>query len=398
VGAETSVDDALTVARRTARTLDLVPGQTTQGIRTDREGTSMTTQQRTEPDPALLDEFVGRMVGDLGATISAGLVVIGDRLGLYRTLAEAGPLTAEELAERTSTSVVYLRPWLANQAAGGYLGYDPAAGTWSMTPEQASALADPDSPAFFAGSMQLALGILHDVPTLTERFRSGAGFGWHEHDPNLFDGTERFFRPGYIGNLVSSWLPALEGVVPKLEQGAQVVDVGCGHGASTILMAQAFPRSRFLGVDYHEASIVVARRRAQTAGVADRVAFEVADSVDLPDGSADLVAMFDCLHDMGDPVAAAREALSTLAPDGTLMVVEPMAGDRVEDNLHPLGRVFYAASALVCTPGSLDQPGARALGAQAGPAVLTDVLREAGFGTVRVATTTPVNLVFEARR
>ncbi len=353
---------------------------------------------RTEVDPARLDEVIGRLVGDVGATISAGLVVLGDRLGLYRALADGRPVTPEGLAERTGTSVAYLRPWLANQAAGGYVEYDADTGTWSMTPEQAAALADPDSPAFFAGAMQLALGVLRDVPALEERFRTGAGFGWHEHDPGLFEGTERFFRPGYVGNLVDSWLPSLEGVVAKLERGAHVVDVGCGHGASTILMAQAFPQSTFLGADYHEASILVARRRAVAAGVDDRVTFEVADSGTLPEGGADLITMFDCLHDMGDPVAAAREALATLAPDGTLMVVEPMAGDRVEDNLHPVGRVFYAASTLVCTPGSLAQPGARALGAQAGPAALTGVLRDAGFGQVRVATTTPVNLVLEARR
>jgi SAM-dependent methyltransferase len=356
-----------------------------------------TTIQPRQVDQERLDAFVGQLVTDVGATLSAGLVVIGDRLGLYRAMADGTPVTAEELAERTDTSVTYLRPWLANQAAGGYVEHDPATQTWSMTPEQTFALADEDSPAFFAGSMQLALGVLHDVPAIQERFRSGKGFGWHEHDPDLFEGTERFFRPGYVANLVGSWLPALDDVVPKLERGGHVVDVGCGHGASTILMAQAFPAATFLGVDYHEASIAVARRRASAAGVADRVSFEVADAADLPSGSADLVAMFDCLHDMGDPVAAARSAHGVLKDDGTLMVVEPMAGDRVEDNLHVVGRLFYAASTLVCTPSSLAQPGQRALGTQAGPATLTEVLREAGFGRVRVATSTPVNLVLEAR-
>ena len=245
--------------------------------------------------------------------------------------------------------------------------------------------------------MQLALGILRDVPEIENRFRSGDGFGWHEHDGDLFVGTERFFRPGYVANLVASWLPALEGVVPKLESGTQVVDVGCGHGASTILMAQAFERSRFVGIDYHQESIAVARQRAQEAGVSDRVQFEVADAGDLPAGTAGLVTMFDCLHDMGDPDSAARAALRALSDDGTFMVVEPMAGDRIEDNLHAVGRVFYAASTLVCTPSSLAQPGQRALGAQAGPAVLTSLLRDAGFGRVRVATTSPVNLVIEAR-
>jgi SAM-dependent methyltransferase len=360
-----------------------------------------TTIAPREVDQDRLDAFVGQLITDVGATISAGLVVLGDRLGLYRALADGTPITAETLAERTGTSPTYVRPWLANQAAGGYVVHHPgsegADDTWSMTPEQAFTLADESSPAFFAGSMQLAIGILHDVPAIEERFRSGAGFGWHEHDPDLFEGTERFFRPGYVANLVGSWLPALDGVVPKLERGGHVIDVGCGHGAATILMAQAFPASTFLGVDYHEASIAVARRRASAAGVADRVSFEVADAGSLPSGSADLVAMFDCLHDMGDPESAARAALGVLKDDGTLMVVEPMAGDRTEDNLNVVGRVFYGASTLVCTPGSLAQPGQRALGTQAGPAVLTSVLRDAGFGRVRVATTTPVNLVLEAR-
>jgi SAM-dependent methyltransferase len=348
-------------------------------------------------DPDLLDAFVGQVVTDLGATISAGLVAIGDRLGLYRSLAADGPLTAEQLAERTATAVEYVRPWLANQAAGGYVDYDAATERWSMSPEQVAVLADPDSPALFTGAMQLALGVLRDVPAITERFRSGRGFGWHEHDADLFEGTERFFRPGYVDNLAAAWLPALDGAVPVLERGGHVVDVGCGHGVSTILMAEAFPASTFIGVDYHEASILVARRRAEAAGVSDRVEFAVADAADLPADSADLVTMFDCLHDMGDPVGAARAARTVLSADGWLMLVEPAAGDRLEDNLHPLGRVFYGASTLVCTPNSLSQPGRRALGTQAGPAVLTSVLHDAGFTRVRVATTTPVNLILEAR-
>jgi SAM-dependent methyltransferase len=355
-----------------------------------------TTHPQREVDQEKLEAFMGRAIGDLGATISAGLVVLGDRLGLYRALAD-NPSTADELAERTGTSVTYLRPWLANQASGGYVEYDAPSETWSMTPEQELALAVPDGPAFFPGSMQLALGVLRDVPALEERFRSGAGFGWHEHDPDLFEGTERFFRPGYIANLVSAWLPALDGVVARLERGATVLDVGCGLGASTILMAEAYPASTFRGLDYHEASITAASRKAEEAGLSDRVHFDVADAADLPPGSVDLITMFDCLHDMGDPESAARAARSALTEDGTLMVVEPMAGDRVEDNLHALGRVFYGASALVCTPASLNQPGARALGAQAGPAVLTSVLHDAGFSRVRVATTSPVNLVLEAR-
>jgi 2-polyprenyl-3-methyl-5-hydroxy-6-metoxy-1,4-benzoquinol methylase len=356
-----------------------------------------TTQDQPAADQTVLQEFLGRAIGDLGATLSAALVVIGDRLGLYRAMADGAPVTAEELAGRTATAPAYLRPWLANQAAGGYVEYDHVSQTYSMTPEQALALADEDGPAFFAGSMQLALGVLRDVPAIEERFRTGAGFGWHEHDAGLFEGTERFFRPGYVANLVSGWLPALDGVVARLTAGAAVADVGCGHGATTILMARAFPASVFLGTDYHEGSVRVARRRAAAAGVAGRVQFEAADAGELAAGSCDLVTMFDCLHDMGDPGAAARAARQALRPDGTLMVVEPAAGDHVEDNLHALGRVFYAASALVCTPCSLAQPGGSALGPQAGPARLTALLTGAGFGRVRLAAQSPVNLVFEAR-
>jgi hypothetical protein len=356
-----------------------------------------TTHVPRTVDDDLLGAFLGRMIGDVGATVSAALVVIGDRLGLYRAMADGRPATADDLAERTGTAVAYVRPWLANQAAGGYLEYHPDSEAFSMTAEQAYVLADPDSPAFFPGSMQLAIGMLRDLPSIEDRFRTGAGFGWHEHDTDLFTGTERFFRPGYAGNLVGTWLPALDGVAGKLTAGATVADVGCGHGASTILMAQAFPASTFVGTDYHEGSIVVARRRAQAAGVADRVRFETADATDLPGGPYDLITMFDCLHDMGDPVAAAAAALRALTPDGTFMAVEPMAGDHLEDNLHPLGRVFYGASTLVCTPCSLAQPGGRALGPQAGPARLTALLTDAGFGHTRIACTSPVNLVLEAR-
>jgi SAM-dependent methyltransferase len=356
-----------------------------------------TTDLRRDVDQDRLGEFLGQAIGDLGATFSAALVVLGDRLGLYRAMADGEPVTAEELAARTGTSVTYLRPWLANQAAGGYLTHDAGTGAWSMTPEQAYALAVEDGTAFIPGSMQLALGLLRDVDAIEERFRTGAGFGWHEHDPDLFQGTERFFRPGYAANLVGAWLPALDGVTAKLTAGARVADVGCGHGASTILMARAFGASEFLGIDYHEASVLVARRKADAAGVAGRARFEVADATELPAGRFDLITMFDCLHDMGDPLAAARAARQALAADGTLMVVEPMAGDRPADNLNPLGRVFYGASVLVCTPASLDQPGAAALGPQAGPARLTGLLLEAGFSRARVATTSPVNLILEAR-
>lgn len=358
--------------------------------------TAPTPTPARDVDPDLLDQFLGRALGDLGATFGAAMVVLGDRLGLYRAMADGTPQTAEELAENSGTSVTYIRPWLASQAAGGYVDYDATTETYSMNPEQACALADPNGPTF-PGSMQLALGALRDVATIEEHFRSGTGFGWHEHDANLFEGAERFFGPGYVANLVTNWLPALDGVVPKLEAGATVADVGCGHGVSTILMAQAYPASVFVGLDYHEASIRVARERAQAAGVGDNVSFEVADSTELTGGPYDLVTFFDCLHDMGDPVAAAQAVCRALRPDGTLMVVEPSAGDHVEDNLHVVGRVFYGASVLVCTPGSLDQPGARALGPQAGPAVLTDVLTEAGFSRVRVVTQSPFHLVIEAR-
>ena len=356
-----------------------------------------TTSLVAEPDPGLLEEFIGRMIGDLGATVSAGLVVLGDRLGLYRSMADGRPVTPEELADRTDTSVAYVRPWLANQAAGGYLNYDPQSAKFSLSAEQAAALAQEDSPAFFAGSMQLVLGALRDLEHIERGFRTGEGFGWHEHDPNLFVGTERFFRPGYATNLVETWLPALDGVTDKLIAGADVADVGCGHGASTILLAQAFPASRFIGTDYHEASIRIARRRAEDAGVSNRVSFEVADAAELPANAYDLVAMFDCLHDMGDPLGVARSVRRSLHHAGTLLLVEPFAGDRLEDNLTPIGRVFYGGSTLICTPCSLAQPGGRALGPQAGPSVLTRLLADADFSRIRVATSSPVNLVFEAR-
>jgi 2-polyprenyl-3-methyl-5-hydroxy-6-metoxy-1,4-benzoquinol methylase len=339
------------------------------------------------------------MVGDLGATVSAGLVLIGDRLGIYRAMADGTPVTAETLADRTGLALAYLRPWLANQAAGGYVTHVDDAGTdrYALSPEQAAALADPDSPAYFAPSMQVAVGALRDVDAIAERFRSGAGFGWHEHHAGLFVGTERFFKPGYMANLVDVWLPALDGVVPKLEAGARVADVGCGHAASTVLMARAYPRSTFVGADYHEASIVVARRRAEEAGVAANTTFVTTDALDLDGDGYDLVTMFDCLHDMGDPVGAARRVRGALAPDGVFMLVEPRAGDHVQDNLNPLGRVFYGASALICTPSSLAQPGQAALGTQAGPARITAALHEAGFRSVRIAAETPVNHIYEAR-
>jgi SAM-dependent methyltransferase len=351
----------------------------------------------TELDMAALDTFVGQLITELGAAFNVGLVLIGDELGLYRAMADAGPLSAADLAERTGTHERYVREWLAAQAAGGYVTYDPATEMFTLPPEQAFTLANDESPAAFAGAFQLALAALHDAPAVGARFRTGEGLGWHEHDHGLFEGTERFFRPGYAANLISAWIPALEGVEAKLRAGALVADVGCGHGASTILMAEAFPASRFVGIDYHEASIATARERAELAGVADRVSFVVAPAATYPGDSFDLVTMFDCLHDMGNPVAAAAHVHSTLAPDGTWMIVEPRAGDRLEENFNPVGRLFYCASTLICTPASLAQDGRAAFGAQAGEARIRDAVLAGGFTEFRRAAETPVNFIFEAR-
>jgi SAM-dependent methyltransferase len=346
-------------------------------------------------DEGKLNEFMGRFVGDLGAALSAALVVIGDRLGLYRAMADGTPVTPDELAERTGTDPRYVREWLSNQAAGGYVTY--RGGAFSLTPEQSLALAQEGSPAFVPGAFQLATSLVKDEEKITGAFQTGHGVGWHEHHHDLFTGTERFFRPGYAANLISSWIPALDGVQPKLEQGGLAADVGCGHGASTILMAEAFPQARFVGFDYHQGSIDEARRKATEAGLDGRVSFEVAKAKEYPGAGYDFVAMFDCLHDMGDPVGAAAHVLETLAPDGTWMIVEPYAGDRLEDNLNPVGRVFYGASTLVCTPASRDQEVGLALGAQAGEGRLREVVTEGGFTRFRRATETPFNLVLEAR-
>ncbi len=356
----------------------------------------------TVEEPRALDEeklmqFVFRAVDEVGATLNAALVVMGDRLGLYRALAGAGGLRAEELAGRTGTTERYVREWLNAQAAGGYVEYDPEFGTYELPPEQAVALADESSPAYLPGFFQLAVGSVIDSPRIADAARDGEGFGWHEHVDDVHEGCERFFRPGYNANLVTSWLPALDGVVEKLEQGALVADLGCGHGASTILMAGAFPRSTFVGSDYHAGSIETARVRAEETGVAARVTFETAAAAGHPGDGYDLVTMFDCLHDMGDPVGAARRVRELLAPDGTWMIVEPAAGDRVEDNLNPVGRAYYGFSTLLCTPASLSQDVGLALGAQAGEARIREVVESAGFTRFRRVAETPFNLVFEAR-
>jgi SAM-dependent methyltransferase len=347
-------------------------------------------------DQSRLEELLGRFVNDFGATGFAATVVIGDRLGLYRALA-TGPATAAELADRTGTHPRLVAEWLAAQAASGYVSYDPDAGRFWLSEEQAFALAREDGPMYLPGAFQVMVAAVKDEPKVTQAFRSGTGVGWHEHDPDLFAGTERFFRPGYAANLVSSWIPALDGVQAKLERGARVADVGCGHGASTIIMAQAYPNSTFVGFDYHQPSIERAQKAAATAGVADRCRFQVASAHAYPGAGYDLVAVFDALHDMGDPVGTAAHIRQTLAPDGTFLLVEPFAGDRLEDNLNPVGRAFYAASTLLCVPHSLSEEPGAALGAQAGERRLREVATAAGFGRFRRAAETPFNLVFEAR-
>jgi SAM-dependent methyltransferase len=347
-------------------------------------------------DESKLNEFLGQFVQDLGATVQAGLVVIGHRLGLYRAMAGAGPLTPAELAERTGTAERYVREWLAAQASGGYVAYDPVSERFSLPEEQAFALADPDGLAYLPGAFQLALASLKAEPRIAEAFRTGAGVGWHEQDAEVFDGCEMFFAPGYRANLVQSWIPALDGVEARLQAGARVADVGCGHGASTILLAKAYPRSTFVGFDYHDRSIEWARKAAAEAGVSDRVSFEVAPADAYPGDGYDLVAVFDALHDMGDPLAAAAHIRRSLAPDGTFLLVEPAAGERVEDNLNPVGRIFYSASLFICVPNARSQ-GGEGLGSQVPEATWRAVLAEAGFGRVRRATETPFNRVFEAR-
>lgn len=354
----------------------------------------------TPSGPALdmdkLNAFIGQFVTDLGAAVHAGMVVIGEKLGLYKALAN-GPVTASELAAKTQTDERYLREWLSSQAAGGYITYDAATSKFGLSQEQAFALAMEDSPAYLPGAFELALGSLAAVPRIAESFRTGAGMGWHEHDDGVFHGCEKFFRPGYAANLVTSWIPALHDVKEKLEAGARVADVGCGKGASTLLMAKSFPKSRFFGFDYHDKSIEGARESARREGVADRVTFEVAKAKEFPGKDYDFVAVFDCLHDMGDPVGAAAHVRQSLSNNGTWMIVEPYANDHLKDNLNPVGRVYYSFSTLLCTPCSRSQEVGLCLGAQAGEANIRNVATSAGFSRFRRATETPFNIVYEAR-
>ncbi len=350
-----------------------------------------------EINQAKLEKFMGQAVGEMGAAMNAALVILGERLGLYKAMAGAGPMTSAELAQKTGTTERYVREWLAAQAAGGYVAYDAATGRYTLPDEQAFALAVEDSPAYLPGAFQVISAVIKDQARIAAAFRTGTGVGWHEHDADLFEGTERFFRPNYAANLMSSWIPALDGVETKLRAGAKVADVGCGHGSSTVLMAQAYPKSQFVGFDYHAPSIEHAWKSATRAGVGDRVGFQVAWAKGYPGKGYDLVAFFDCLHDMGDPVGAAAHVRETLAPGGTWMIVEPYANDRLEENLNPVGRVYYCASTMVCTPASRAQEVGLALGAQAGEARLRDVVTSAGFTHFRRAAQTPFNLVFEAR-
>jgi 2-polyprenyl-3-methyl-5-hydroxy-6-metoxy-1,4-benzoquinol methylase len=361
------------------------------------ESVAVRDAKSAAPDPQALEAYMGKLLGDMGAAASGALVIVGDRLGLYRALADKGPSTSAELAEATGTAERYVREWLSAQAAADYVSYDKRSGRFYLSPEQAMVFANEESPTFMAGGFEVLAAVYRDEPKVTEAFRTGKGVGWHEHDACLFRGTERFFRPGYNANLVTNWIPALDGVEQKLAAGASVADIGCGHGASTVLMAKAYPNSRFTGFDYHAPSIERARAAAQEAGVADRATFEVASAKDFPGRDYDLVTIFDALHDMGDPVGASSHIRETLKPDGTWMLVEPFANDEMADNLNPIGRMFYSASTMICTPASLSQEVGLGLGAQAGEARLRKVVTEAGFSRFRRATETPFNLVFEVR-
>lgn len=356
----------------------------------------MSTAQPPAIDMNKLNTFIGQFVTDLGASVHAGMVVIGEKLGLYKALA-TGPMSSAQLATKTNTDERYLREWLSSQAAGGYITYDSKTDKFSLTEEQAFTLADEHSPAYLPGAFELALGSLAAVPRIVQSFRTGTGMGWHEHADDVFHGCEKFFRPGYAANLVSSWIPALDAVKAKLESGARVADVGCGKGASTLLMAKAFPKSQFFGFDYHLASIEAARASARREGLADRANFAVSKAKEFPGKDYDFVAVFDCLHDMGDPVGAAAHIRQSLAKDGTWMIVEPFANDQLKDNLNPVGRVYYSFSTLLCTPCSRSQEVGLCLGAQAGEKRIGEVVTAAGFSRYRRAAETPFNIVYEAR-
>ncbi len=347
-------------------------------------------------DQDKLNAFMGRFVNDLGAVMHAATIVAGDKLGLYKALAER-PLSAEELASSTETDARYVREWLSAQAASGYVEYEPSSERFGLSDEQAFALTVEGGPAFIPGAFEIAVAQFKAIPKMISAFRTGLGLGWHEHDAALFHGTERFFRPGYAANLVSQWIPALDGVQAKLEAGASVADVRCGHGASTLIMAEAYPKSSFTGFDYHEPSVRIANQAAECAGLGKRVRFEVANAKAFPGRKYDLVAMFDCLHDMGDPVGAATHVRESLAHDGSWMIVEPFANDRLENNLNPVGRIFYSASTFICTPASRSQEVGACLGAQAGESRIRDVATRGGFSRFRRATETPFNLLYEAR-
>ncbi len=348
-------------------------------------------------DETKLNKIIQKVIEDIGATFHAPLVLIGEKLGLFKALADGGLMTADELAQRTGTAARYVAEWLPAMASGGYVEYEPQSGRYYLSPEQVLAFADENSPAYMPGAFQAATAAIRSAARIAEAFRTGQGVGWHEHDPELYLGAERFYKPNYMANLVSSWIPALDGVEQKLQQGARVADVGCGYGVSTILMAQAFPHSRFFGFDYHELSIRWARTRAAEAGVSDRVSFETYSAKEMPGENYDLITMFDCLHDMGDPVGVARHMRKAIRDDGTWMIVEPFAGDQVEDNFNPVGRLFYCASVLLCTSGAIAQEGEIVLGGQAGEARIRKVVATGGFTRFRRATQTPINLVFEAR-
>ena len=352
-------------------------------------------QLTTPPAPGEIEAFIGQVVTDLGAAFSGVLINVGRKLGLYRAMVDLGPCTSAELAKATGIRERYVREWLANQAAGRYVAYNPGKQTYALPPAQAMVLALEQSPIFMAPAFEVAASFWLDEDQIVETFRSGEGLGWHAHNHRLFCGTESFFRTGYRAHLVSEWLAAMDGVVERLKRGARVADMGCGHGASTIMMAQAFPQSSFTGLDYHDASIVTARNRAAEQGVTGNIAFEVKAASAFDGRDFDLICFLDCLHDLGDPVGALARCRKALKPDGKVLLVEPYAGDRLEENLNPIGRMYYAASAMACTPNSLSQEVGLGLGAQAGEGRLRQVAREAGFSNLRRAAQTPVNLILE---